>query len=190
MMVFWPLERCSVLLGYLGTYSSDRQPTLEQLLLQPARTLGAAQFIVAGAQYPQNLQWPENVRWISHLAPAQHRAFYNAQRFTLNVTRHDMIEAGYSPSVRLFEAGACGTPVISDYWSGLDSFFTIGKEILVARNRDEVLEYFALSDAARLAVDHAFRMKVLAAHTSAHRAIEVENYCRQVLSMPSRGSAA
>ena len=179
-----------IALGYLGTYSIDRQPTVDELLLQPAHALVAASFIIAGAKYPQSLHRPENVRWISHLAPAQHRDFYNAQRFTLNVTRMDMIEAGYSPSVRLFEAGACGTPVISDFWPGLDSFFTIGKEILVARNRHEVLEYLALPETDRLDIARSFHKKVLAEHTSEHRAMEVEKYCKHAPAMLAGGGGA
>ncbi len=65
-----------------------------------------------------------------HLSPREHPAFYGSQRFTLNITREAMKAAGYSPSVRLFEAGACGVAVISDWWEGLDSLFAIGKEVL------------------------------------------------------------
>ncbi len=110
-------------LGYMGTYSDDRQPALDELLLQPARDWTGGRFVVAGPQYPKSVRWPRNVKRYLHLSPAKHRAFYNAQKFTLNITRADMVEAGYSPSVRLFEAAACGTPIISDDWEGLDAFF-------------------------------------------------------------------
>ncbi|HWI57760.1 MAG TPA: glycosyltransferase, partial [Bacillota bacterium] len=110
-------------LGYMGTYSEDRQPALDELLLEPARHWSQGRFVVAGPQYPKTIRWPRNVKRYIHLSPVKHRAFYNAQKFTLNITRADMIEAGYSPSVRLFEAAACGTPIISDFWEGLDSFF-------------------------------------------------------------------
>ncbi|HVL39168.1 MAG TPA: glycosyltransferase, partial [Fimbriimonadaceae bacterium] len=119
-------------LGYMGTYSDDRQPPLERLMLDAARLTPSARFVVAGPQYPATIQWPSNVERIEHLPPAEHRAFYNRQRFTLNITRADMIRAGYSPSVRLFEAAACGVPIISDYWPGLESFFRLGEEILVS----------------------------------------------------------
>jgi spore maturation protein CgeB len=110
-------------LGYLGTYSDDRQPTVNRLLVEPAARMSAERFVVAGPQYPDSIHWPKNVERITHLEPKKHRAFYNAQRFTLNVTRADMIRAGYSPSVRLFEAAACGTPIISDEWPGLSELF-------------------------------------------------------------------
>lgn len=74
--------------------------------------------MVAGPNFPDVESWPANVRHLSHLAPDRHRAFYNEQRFTLNITCAEMAAMGYSPSVRLFEAGACGVPIISDTWRG------------------------------------------------------------------------
>src|SRR5207248_951889 len=87
-------------LGYMGTYSSDRQPILEALLLEPARRT-RDRFVVAGALYPPDVEWPSNVEHLAHVAPREHRGFYCGQRFTLNVTRAAMVEAGYPPSVRL-----------------------------------------------------------------------------------------
>lgn len=109
-------------LGYLGTFSPDRQPTLERLLFEPARKLPEMRFVVAGPQYPDNTDWPANVQHIEHLPPSEHASFYSRQRFTLNVTRADMIAAGWSPSVRLFEAAACRTAIISDHWPGIETF--------------------------------------------------------------------
>jgi Uncharacterized protein conserved in bacteria len=169
-------------LGYLGTYSDDRQPTLESLLLEPARRNPDLRCIVAGPQYPEHIAWPPNVERVQHLPPHEHRGFYSAQRFTLNVTRADMIRAGYAPSVRLFEAAACATPVISDYWEGLDTFFTPGKEILAARCGAESLRYLAeVSEEESRAIGERARARVLAAHTAAHRAAELENYVRELL---------
>ena len=126
-------------LSYLGTYSDDRQPTLERLLIEPARRRPDLTFAVAGPQYPAEIAWPANVERIEHLPPAEHAAFYSASRMTLNVTRADMIAAGWSPSVRLFEAGACGTPILSDRWEGLDQLFAPGSEILLAETTDDAL---------------------------------------------------
>lgn len=161
-------------LGYLGTYSVDRQPTVERLLVEPARRMTERRFCVAGPQYPADITWPENVQRIEHLPPASHRRFYCAQRFTLNVTRADMIAAGYSPSVRLFEAAACGVPVISDIWPGIETIFEPGHEILLAASTDEAIAYLQRSDAERRAIGVAARERVLSAHTAEHRAIELE----------------
>ncbi len=164
-------------LGYLGTYSADRQPVLERLMLGAARRWRKGRFVVAGPQYPEEIAWPANVERVEHLPPAEHREFYNAQRFTLNVTRADMVRAGYSPSVRLFEAAACGTPIVSDYWEGLETFLTPGREVLISRSPEETLRYLRdLSDAERAAVGRQARARVLASHTAAHRAAELEGY--------------
>lgn len=172
-------ERCERRwnLGYLGTYSTDRQPTLDRLLLEPARQWTDGRFVVAGPQYPSETVWPENVERIEHLAPALHRRFYNEQAFTLNVTRADMIRAGYSPSVRLFEAAACGVPIISDVWDGIETLFVPDEEILLARSSQDVLRLLTrLDEATRQRIGDAARQKVLSAHTAAHRAAELESY--------------
>ncbi|PIK72245.1 glycosyltransferase, partial [Methylobacterium frigidaeris] len=152
-------------LSYLGTYSPDRQPTLERLLIEPARRAPRLSFAVAGPQYPDGIDWPANVARLDHVGPADHPAFYAASRYTLNVTRADMIAAGYSPSVRLFEAAACGTPLISDAWDGLDTVLTPGREILVAAGPEAVLAVLTDRDeAARTARAAAARARVLAHH--------------------------
>ncbi len=175
-------------LGYMGTYSDDRQPTLERLLLEPARRWAAGRFVVAGPQYPETVHWPGNVERIVHLPPREHRAFYNAQRFTLNVTRSDMIAAGWSPSVRLFEAAACGVPIVSDWWEGLDAFLEPGREILVAGSADEALAVIReLSEAERTVIGARARDRVLARHTAAHRAVELERYALEALARPRTG---
>jgi spore maturation protein CgeB len=172
-------------LGYLGTYSKDRQPTLEQLLLKPARVWPAGRFVASGPQYPQSLRWPLNVNRIEHLPPAEHARFYSAQRFTLNITRADMIRAGYCPSVRLFEAAACATPILSDGWPGLDAFFVIGSEIIVVCSTGQVLRLLReLSDTDRLALGQRARQRVLRAHTAAHRAAELETHLCERLTQP------
>jgi spore maturation protein CgeB len=164
-------------LGYLGTYSEDRQPVLQRLLLDPARRWPAGRFVVAGPQYPREVRWPRNVARMEHLAPPQHASFYGAQRFALNATRRDMVSAGWSPSVRLFEAAACGTPVVSDVWPGLETFFEPGREILLARTADEVLDVLCHgAEAERRAMGEAARARVLREHTAAHRAAALESY--------------
>ena len=169
-------------LGYLGTYSADRQGNLEELLLQPARRLPNQRFVVAGPKYPASVQWPANVQRIEHLSPAEHPAFYGAQRYALNVTRADMVQAGFSPSVRLFEAAACGVPIITDRWAGLDSIFTPGEEIILVENAAQVLDVLEyLPEERRRAIAAAARKRLLASHTPDHRAKQLEAYYREVI---------
>ncbi len=171
-------------LGYLGTYSADRQPPLQKLMLDVADSLQAQKFVVAGPQYPENIVWPGNVERISHLPPAMHCEFYNSQRFALNITRADMIKAGYSPSVRLFEAAACGTPIISDYWDGIETIFSPGSEILIARNAEDTIEYLTkIPEKKRKAIGKKAREKVLANHTAEHRADELVKYYKEAVQM-------
>jgi spore maturation protein CgeB len=162
-------------LGYLGTYSDDRQPLLQRNLLDVAAQWPGGRFAVAGPQYPESIDWPVNVTRIEHLAPARHRAFYNAQRFTLNLTRADMVAAGWSPSVRLFEAAACGVPIISDAWPGIEAFFAPDDEILLAHEPAQVLAWLRdTPETRRRALGAAARRRVLAEHTAEHRAETLE----------------
>ena len=170
-------------LSYLGTWSADRQPVLERLLIEPARRLPHLSFVVAGPQYPDDIAWPANVQRIDHVPPADHPAFYAASRFTLNVTRADMVEAGHSPSIRLFEAAACGAPVISDVWPGLDELFTPGEEIVLAQSTDDVVVALQSPPADARPMGLAARERILAAHTPDHRAETVE---RELLAAMSR----
>ena len=166
-------------LGYMGTYSNDRQPVLEQLMLLPAKKWQGGRFVVAGPLYPDTVLWPGNVERIQHLPPPDHRSFFNAQRYTLNITRSAMIKTGYSPSVRLFEAAACGTPIISDYWEGLETFFQPGKEILIAGSAEECAGFLRdLPEKERRAIGQRGRKRALSKHTAAHRALELERYLR------------
>ncbi|HEX2059790.1 MAG TPA: glycosyltransferase [Thermoanaerobaculia bacterium] len=178
-------------LGYLGTYSDDRQPTVERLLIEPAKKWRDGKFIVAGPQYPDDrIAWPRNVRRVTHLPPAEHRAFYNAQRFTLNVTRAAMIRAGWSPSVRLFEAAACAVPIISDWWDGLDSLFDPEREILIAETARDVLRFLRMNDDDRKRIGLRARTRVIDEHTAAHRATELEGYVAEALVPRSAGVLA
>jgi spore maturation protein CgeB len=170
-------------LGYMGTFSEDRQPALTRFLTDAARAWPGGRFVVAGPQYPKSIDWPRNVRRIQHLPPHRHRGFYNAQHFTLNLTRADMIAAGFSPSVRLFEAAACGTPIISDQWDGIETLFQPGHEILIARTCSDVIQWVRdMPPSERVELGARARRRVLAEHTAAHRAAELEGYALELLS--------
>ncbi len=167
-------------LGYMGTFSADRQDALNRMLIWPANKWRKGKFIVAGPQYPQNRVWPENVTHIEHIAPSGHREFYCSQKFTLNITRADMVMAGFAPSVRLFEAAACGTAIISDYWEGLGTFFRFGEEVLISSTTEHTLRYLTdVSDKERINIGERARKRVLAEHTASHRAEQLESYIKE-----------
>jgi spore maturation protein CgeB len=177
-------------LSYLGTYSPDRQPTLERLLIEPARRAPHLRFVVAGPQYPDDIDWPSNVERIDHVPPGDHPAFYAQSRYTLNVTRADMIRAGYSPSVRLFEAAACGTPIISDIWDGIETLIEPGHDIVLAEKAEDVLEVLeAWSEIQRKAMGVSAQERILAEHTAAHRAASMEHDLMEAMYRMLRGSS-
>lgn len=162
-------------LSYMGTYAPDRQPKLEELLCVPARRVPNLRFLVAGPQYPRSVKWPESVRRIMHLNPRWHPHFYSSSRVTLNVTRRDMVQAGYSPSVRLFEAAACGAAIASDNWPGLETFFRPGHEILLPASADDMVRFLCdLSDSELQRIGRNAMERVLSEHTSQIRALEFE----------------
>jgi spore maturation protein CgeB len=161
-------------LSYLGTYAEDRQAALERLFIEPARRLPGLRFLIGGAQYPHQFPWTDNIYFVRHLPPEEHPAFFCSSRLTLNVTRAAMAAMGYCPSGRLFEAAACGAPLLSDCWEGLDRFFTPGEEIAVAKTTEDAIAALQLSDAELARMAAAARERTLAEHTSDRRALDLE----------------
>ncbi|MCB2053151.1 MAG: glycosyltransferase [Geminicoccaceae bacterium] len=164
-------------LGYLGTWAADRQPTLDRLLLEPARRMPERRFVVAGPQYPPGIAWPDNVERIDHVPPPEHPAFYARCRYTLNVTREAMIELGHSPSVRLFEAGACGAAILTDRWRGIEEVFEPGRELLIVDRSEDVTRLLQEeSEPLARRLGRAARERVLRDHTAGRRAQELEHW--------------
>lgn len=179
--------RCE--LSYLGTFSPDRHARVQELLFEPARCLTERRFLLAGAQYPKAEQLPSNLAHLQHLAPADHPALFCSSRATLNVTRDVMRRLGHCPSGRLFEAAACGAVLLSDWFDGLDAFFEPGREIEVVETRQDVLRLLSLSDAELRARGARARERVLAEHTAARRARELERLLASARERLGRGRA-
>ena len=167
-----PVDRAEprALLSYLGTYAADRQDALEALFVAPARLRPGDRFVIGGAQYPQHFPWTDNIWFVRHLPPDRHPAFYCSSRMTLNVTRAAMARMGHCPSGRLFEAAACGTPILSDAWDGLDQFFTPGEEIVVASTTAQAMAALDLPDAQLAVMAGRARARAMAEHTAQRRA--------------------
>jgi len=173
--------RCG--LSYMGTYAVDRQPKIDELLSEPARRLSDRRFIIAGPMYPDSVRWPGNVERISHLEPKYHPALYSSSDFVLNVTRREMIRMGYSPSVRLFEAAACGSTIVSDSWPGLDEFFAPGEQILLPTGPDDVVHW--IRGGAMPEIGLRAQERVIAEHSAATRAEQFEAAALNVRSQVS-----
>jgi spore maturation protein CgeB len=168
-----PVSHYRADLSYLGTYAQDRQQALMQLMVEPARRRPAGRFLIGGAQYPAEFPWSDNIYFVRHLPPSEHAAFFSSSRLTLNVTRAPMAEMGYCPSGRLFEAAACGAPILSDVWEGLSDFFEPGSEILVASTSGDVMAALDTSDAELARISRAARDRTLTEHTADRRATEL-----------------
>jgi spore maturation protein CgeB len=166
-------ERFASDFSYLGTYAADRQQQLDELFLKPANQYPQKKFCIGGALYPPDFPWTGNTYFVRHVAPPEHPAFYSSSKLTLNITRAAMAEMGYCPSGRLFEAAACGTPIVSDWWEGLDHFFQPGKEILIAKSSVDTEEALNLDAGELQAIARASQERTLAEHTASHRASEL-----------------
>lgn len=173
-------------LSYLGTYSEDRQPALETFFVAPARARQDLRFLIGGAQYPESFPWSSNIYFVQHLPPSEHAAFFASSRLTLNVTRRAMAEMGWCPSGRLFEAAACGAPLLSDEWPGIDEFFVPGQEILITRNENDTLAALSMADAELQRIARCAYERTMDRHTSDKRAAELISLLEQAASASAR----
>jgi spore maturation protein CgeB len=178
-----PVERYRADLSYLGTYAEDRQQALLQLFVESARRVPGRRFLIGGAKYPHLFPWSDNIFFVRHLPPSEHSAFYSSSRLTLNVTRAPMAEMGYCPSGRLFEATACGVPVLSDCWQGLDEFFEPGAEILVANSTEQAIAALETSDEELARIARAARDRTLSDHTAERRAVQLVSALENALTV-------
>ena len=160
-------------LSYIGTFAPDRQPLLQRFFIEAAKQAPGRRFVIAGAQYPADFPWVPNIFFVHHLEAAQHPAFFASTRLTLNITRRAMAEMGWCPSGRLFEAAACGAAILSDTWPGIEEFFAPGTEILIARSTVDAMAALDQEDGELRAIGRAAQERVLAEHTSVHRAREL-----------------
>ena len=186
----WPRPDFRCDFSYMGTFAADRQQKLERYFLLPAEHKPDSQFVLAGSLYPWNWQWPKNLRRFEHVAPNDHPAFYSSSRMTLNITRKGMATYGYCPSGRLFEAAACATPVVSDWFEGLDTFFTPGREIVVAHTEQDVIDALGASDSELERIAQQARERTLEEHTGEMRARQLVRYCEAAISSQGRSEPA
>jgi len=146
---------------------------MDRLFLEPARRRPNWRFVIGGAQYPESFPWLPNIFFERHVSPSAHPRFYATTRSTLNITRAAMAACGWCPSGRLFEAAACATPILSDWWHGLDEFFVPGSEIVVVRTTEDVLAALNLSDHELASIGAAARERALTEHSSGRRVLEL-----------------
>lgn len=178
----YPVPEFRADLSYLGTYAKDRQAALSSFFIEPSRRLPKKRFLIGGSLYPEDFPWNGSIYYVDHVPPLRHSAFYCSSSFTLNVTRGPMAESGYCPSGRLFEAASCGTPVISDWWAGLDEFFAPGAEIVTARSAEDVIEALKMPEWQRTRLAKAALERTLEEHTAEKRIEYLEGVFDEVAS--------
>ena len=183
-----PREEFRAAVSYLGTYAADRQATLERLFLGAARQRPQERFLIGGAQYPESFPWLPNVSFVRHIPPPMHREFFSSCRTTLNVTRAAMARYGYCPSGRLFEAAACGAPLLSDGWEGLETFLQPGIDLLRVDTADDVIAAMDRSDDELQRMAKLARERTLAEHTGDCRVMELESICESIRQVVTSGS--
>ncbi len=168
-------------LGYIGPFSEDREPSLKEHMFDVAVRLKDHQFGITGIGYTGGNNWPRNIQYIDYLAPDGHRNFYSGYKYALHVTRRNLVTSGYSPGIRLFEAAACGVPIISDYWEGMEEFFEPGKEILLSESTGDTINIILTTpdEVLKEITDRALK-KVTQQHSSSRRAIELLSYYLEV----------
>ena len=168
-------------LGFIGTYKSDRKTLLEATLLGPARTTPNRKFTLAGSGYDE-AELPRNVTYLEHLPGTNLVDFYNRQHCSLVLSRADRRRMGYTPTRRLLAAAACGVPVLSDAWDGIDYFFEPHRELFCVDNEQDVLDVlYGQDETVRNKIGSAARQRVMAQHTVGHRAEELLEYLDEVV---------
>lgn len=168
-----PEDRFSGDLGFLGNRLPDREARVGRFFFDAARKAPDQHLLLGGSGWDDPL--PENVRRLGHVSTRDHNAFNRSVRMVLNINRDSMARFGWSPPTRVFEAAGAGACLIVDAWEGIEDFLEPGREVLVAHDGDEVAEYLRSVDAARAAeMGENARLRLLAQHTYAHRALQVE----------------
>jgi spore maturation protein CgeB len=177
-------------LSFLANRLPDREARVERFFLEPAARLPKRRFLLGGNGW-HDKPMSANVRRLGHVGTAAHNAFNASPLAVLNVARDSMAEVGFSPATRVFEAAGAGACLISDAWQGIELFLAPGDEILLARDGDDVVEHMrALTPARAGAIGAAARQRILAEHTYARRAAEVDGLLRSAAAAKRERSLA
>ena len=169
-----PDSRFDADLGFLGNRLPDREARVEEFFLRAAALLPEKRFLLGGSGWGDKAM-PPSVHYVGHVYTADHNAFNCTPRAVLNVSRESMARYGFSPATRVFEAAGAGACLITDAWEGIELFLEPEREVLVAEDGADVAEHvrrLTAADAQR--IGRAAYARVMAEHTYAHRAAQLE----------------
>jgi len=167
-----PRRDCDVL--FMGNRMPDREQRVHELFFRAAHSAPELRFVLGGSGW-DDVELPPNVRWIGHVPTSEHRAWNCSAHIVMNINRNDMAATGFSPPTRVFEAAGCASCVLTDAWTGIETFFVPGREILVAGTAGDVVDAVRATSAedARQ-IGGAARARVLRDHTYTARAAQLE----------------
>ena len=169
-----PDPRFAATLGFLGNRLPDREARVDEFFLRAAKLVPEAKFLLGGSGW-EGKALPANVSYAGHVYTPDHNTFNSTPKMVLNVSRDSMARYGFSPATRVFEAAGAGACLVTDDWAGIDLFFALGREILVAREGEDVAKFARdVSDAQAHTIGQAALTRVLAEHTYAHRVAQLE----------------
>ena len=161
-------------LAFLGNRLPDREARVEAFFIEAAASLPDKQFLLGGNGWADK-PLPVNVQYLGHVYTRDHNAFNCSPRAVLNINRASMARFGFSPPTRVFEAAGAGACIISDAWAGIELFLEPGREVLVAEDGAAVADHLTSLSATRArAIGQAAYRRVLAEHTYAQRAAQLE----------------
>jgi spore maturation protein CgeB len=169
-----PDPRYAGLVGFLGNRLPDREARVDEFFFTAAAKLPDAIFLLGGAGWGDKAK-TANIRYFDHVYTRDHNAFNCTPRAVLNISRESMARYGYSPATRVFEAAGAGACLITDAWKGIEQFLDPGQEVLVAHDGQDVADLLrSLTPEHVRQLGRAGYRRVLAEHTYAHRAAQVE----------------
>jgi spore maturation protein CgeB len=172
-------ERFAADLSFLGNRLPDREARVETFFLDVARALPDKRFLLGGSGWGDK-PMAQNVDYVGHVATRDHNAFNASPLAVLNISRQSMADTGFSPATRVFEAAGAAACLITDAWPGLEGFLEDGKEVLVARDGQDVAEILGwLAPTAARRIGALAKARVLKDHTYSRRAREVDALLRQ-----------
>jgi spore maturation protein CgeB len=169
-----PDPECSCDLAFVANRLPDRERRVEQFFLRAAELAPDLTFLLGGEGWGGKVM-PRNVRWIGHVRTTDHNRVNCSARMVLNVNRDSMADVGFSPPTRIFEAAGAGACVITDGWTGVETFFEPCAEILVASSAEDIVQFLRSVDSRKATlIGTAMRHRALRNHTYSLRAATVD----------------
>ncbi len=171
-----PDPRFAADLSFLGNRLPDRESRVGEFFFSVAEQLPEYRFLLGGNGWGDK-PMTENIGYMGHVYTADHNAFNCTPKAVLNISRESMARYGFSPATRVFEAAGAGSCIITDYWLGIEQFLEPGREVLVAKNGQEVADILkSLTPQEAKSIGRTAMNRVLSEHTYSHRAAQVEKY--------------